>query len=150
VTAEQVTIPNDGTKLYISLYVNNDSEIKLLLSKHPEISRYAIGNHYNVYKKSNPLTKSRFANILAPSAFVQKANGAVIWASDRNCILPWRQNHRNKDEQKEEPIKEEDQKEEPVPVAPVEEPMNPLVYVGLAAAGLAFGVGSKFYQELKS
>lgn len=145
----KVDLPADAGKLYVSIYVENDSQLQTLIHQYPEIAKYRQGNHYNVYKKGSTIAATRFKNAPTPSAFVQKADGTVVWSSTsgrRDCC-PWK-------DKKASPPPDEDQKDqdqsEPTPTpVPVDDSPNTWWLLGLAAAGLAAGAGSKFVEELK-
>lgn len=134
---KQVPMPADGDKLYVSLYVASSDQVPVLDA---QVKQYKAGNHYNVYKQSDPMYKSRFAGVPVPSAFVQKADGTVIFAT-----CPWR---KPKPQPKPEPD-EPATPDEPVTPEPDNSP-SPWLYLGVVGIGLAVGAGSKFVQEMKA
>jgi len=140
--AEQVRLPDDSNKLYVSVFAGDAKQAKVFVARHPEIARYAAGNHYNVYVKSDPLFVRFAAHVQIPCAIVQTADGSVTWSSCplRRCPKPVDVDVK---------INQPEPEPEPEP-QPVDEPVSPWLYVGLAAAGLAAGAGMKFYQELKA
>jgi len=133
---KRVPMPADSGKLYVSLYVADQSQVPALNEK---VASYRAGNHYNVYLQSNPMFSARFAGVPVPSAFVQKSDGTVVYAS-----CPWRK-------PKPEPVTPEPEPVvEPTPPYEPAAPASELpLYLGIVGVGLAVGAGSKFVQELK-
>lgn len=150
--AQRVNLPDDSNKLTVTVFANSTAEASAFLNRHPEISRYRAGNHYNVYTQSNPMTKARFGDQTHMSAYVSTSNGrTVITAKDTSCILrKWRQNHCEPQKQEVDQSKiEQDEVPTDEPAPPVDE-VNAWLLVGLAALGLAIGVGGSVYNEIKA
>lgn len=146
--AGPTSLPNDSSKLTVSVYAENDAQVNAIFAASPELHKYVKGAHYKVYKPNDPMFAHRFKMVETGTAIVQANDGTVIWAN-RRC--PWR-----KDKTKDETPKDEDtvvDDEEATPPsdpAPVEDGPNPWVVAGIVLAGLVVGAGSKFVEELRS
>lgn len=141
-TEKQVRLPNDSGKLYVSIYASTPAQVAKLTATYPQINHYKAGNHVNVYYKSNPMYKARFAHVSVPCAYVQMKNGEVLWTSDRNCILPWRRNHTHPETA---PAPDEDEGDEED-----SDPSYPVVTLLVAlAAAAAVGVGTALRDKFR-
>lgn len=143
---ERVSLPNDGEKLFVTVFAHDEHEAKVFLANNPGIYQYKAGNHYNLYTPSNTLMLERFHNPPMPSGIVQYASGEVILTS--NCPLLKRL-RKDQDQKKEaDPIKEDDEEQgEEEPSSPLQP--SPWLYLGLAVLSVAGGAGTKLYEEIK-
>lgn len=149
---KRVPLPDDGGKLYVSIYVQNDAQLQRLIRTNPEIAQYRHGNHYKVYYKTDPMFKARFKNAAVPSAYVQKPDGSVVWSSVERPWCPLRrpQPQPQPDPDDEVIIDEEEEIDlEPGPPPPEPGP-NPWFVAAALAAGLTVGAGSKLVEELNT
>lgn len=143
---KQVNIPNDASRLYVSVYAANKDQANKILADSTVQAYKARGAHVNVYYKSDSMYKARFVGTPVPSAYVQNASGDVIWAYGKNC--PWRNRHKEEVQPDQDQADEDQADHEEAP--PADPQPSPWVVLAVAAAGLAAGAGSKFVQELKA
>lgn len=151
---KRVKLPADSQKLYVSLYVENNTQFRNLIETYPQIAQYRQGNHFNVYKKGQPFTETRFKNVVPPVAYVQKADGSIIWTSTEAwCPFKFWKKRRTPDKVPDEvPVDDEYVDEDEIDIeipAPVDPGPAPFLLLAIAALGLAAGAGSKFVEELK-
>lgn len=152
-TGERVALPNDASKLTVTVFAKDAASAKAFLAQHPEINKYRAGNHFNLYTSKNVLTKTRYGNPPMPSAYVQRASGAIVAAThNTNCLFHrWRnRDNQNQDKQADEEQSIDEESDSEVTPPPADDGPNAWVLVGLGILAVVLGAGSKFYEEMTS
>ncbi len=79
VEKQVVDLPQDENKFYLTVFAKPDEATKLGgLFNQAELVRYKQVTHFNVVSTTDPIYKTRYANVAAPSVRLQTAKGQVI------------------------------------------------------------------------
>ncbi len=79
VEKQVVNLPQDENKFYLTVFAKPDEAAKLGgLFNQPELVGYKQVTHFNVITTNDPIYKTRFAKVPAPTVRLQTAKGQIV------------------------------------------------------------------------
>lgn len=173
-----IQLPQDQDKFFITIFGSpNDSKfqaVRAWFNDVPELAYLKSQTHFNTVTSDSPDFRAKYSKGISdlPVVRVQTATGGVVYqasgdnlplsgqalsrAINSECLLRWRQKHKQPDQEKplldeDEGDEEDDEKVPDTGPGPVVDEVNPMAIIALAGlAGAVFCGGWTFVSHVKS